>query len=403
VAAALVAPTLQAQGGAVALYEFGTLDMGHAAAGAGARAQDAATVFYNPAGMTLLERPQVVAGFGLGFVNSEFDLDLGGTVTVPAGETNDGGSLDSIAPVGGQFFSTPVGRNFWLGVSLNGLYGGSLDYDDDWVGRTFVTESRFIGFNAQPSAAYRVNDWLSLGIGLDIVYAKLDVDLRSGSAPGDGFIKIDDADDFGIGGTVSALLTPREGTRIGIVYRTGADLELDGKFKNPTPITFNVGADIDFAQGVNVSLYQDISQELSLLVDAGWSDWSEFGYIPTTITGPIGFTQDRSWKDTWRIGVGLEWRFEEDWTLRIGGSFDSSPVGDSDRLPDLPVGEQWRFGVGVSHDLNEDTTLGLSYTWLHQVADIDSVTLPPLNNVTLSGEYDPNDIHFLGFTLIWRF
>ena len=51
--ASLIAPSTQA--GGLYLYELGTPDVGTAAAGWSARAQDAATVFTNPAGMTRLE------------------------------------------------------------------------------------------------------------------------------------------------------------------------------------------------------------------------------------------------------------------------------------------------------------------------------------------------------------
>jgi long-subunit fatty acid transport protein len=46
--ASLIAPSTQA--GGLYLYELGTPDVGTAAAGWAARAQDAATVFTNPAG-----------------------------------------------------------------------------------------------------------------------------------------------------------------------------------------------------------------------------------------------------------------------------------------------------------------------------------------------------------------
>ena len=42
------------------LYEIGTPDLGLAAAGYAARAQDAATVLTNPAGMTRLDKSQLL-------------------------------------------------------------------------------------------------------------------------------------------------------------------------------------------------------------------------------------------------------------------------------------------------------------------------------------------------------
>ena len=51
-----------AQAGGLYLYELGTPDVGAAAAGWAARAQDASTVFTNPAGMTRLEKSELLVG-----------------------------------------------------------------------------------------------------------------------------------------------------------------------------------------------------------------------------------------------------------------------------------------------------------------------------------------------------
>lgn len=48
--------------GGISLYEVGTADVGLAAAGYSARAQDASTVFTNPAGMTRLGGDQLTLG-----------------------------------------------------------------------------------------------------------------------------------------------------------------------------------------------------------------------------------------------------------------------------------------------------------------------------------------------------
>ena len=56
----VAAPTAQA--GGLMMYEVGTADIGLASAGYGARAQDASTVFTNPAGMTRLQGNQALIG-----------------------------------------------------------------------------------------------------------------------------------------------------------------------------------------------------------------------------------------------------------------------------------------------------------------------------------------------------
>jgi long-chain fatty acid transport protein len=61
-----------ARAGGIALYEIGTPDVGQAAAGCAARAQDAATLFKNPAGMSLLAKSKLQAGAQLTYGNVSF-------------------------------------------------------------------------------------------------------------------------------------------------------------------------------------------------------------------------------------------------------------------------------------------------------------------------------------------
>ena len=138
------------------------------------------------------------------------------------------------------------------------------------------------------------------------------------------------------------------------------------------------------------------------MADGGWTNWSEFDQQPLTI-GPITAAFDRDWKDTWRVGIGVEYKLNNTWMLRGGFSYDSSPVDDDKVLPDLPVGDQYRFSVGVQKDFGQGKIFGIGYTLLYSSVDVDSVALPPSDTVVLSGEYDPNMIHFLSMNLTLSF
>ena len=72
-------------GGLIA-YEVGTADVGLASAGYNARAQDASTVFTNPAGMTRLDGTQFLASGQVLYGNTEFSIDSG-TSAVWSGRT----------------------------------------------------------------------------------------------------------------------------------------------------------------------------------------------------------------------------------------------------------------------------------------------------------------------------
>lgn len=381
-------PGAYAQCGGICLYENGSPDLGRAAAGAGARAQDASTAFWNPAGMTELTGHEIQLGVIASFGKLDPNLDLG-TVT-PDPSPRGGGNASGFAPLLGGFMSTELPYGIHFGLATTALYGGAVDYASNWTGRDYVTDASLLSFMIQPSFAYAVTDWLSLGAGPVILYTtfteRLKVPTLVGAEP---TAKIDKADSWDAGGAFSALLKPFEGTRIGIYYRTEIVADTEGDFEGPLGVNPTIDTEFTFPQGVNVSLFQQLTDAWALLADAGWTDWSAFSNVPIQI-GPIGVTQRRGWHDTWRLAAGVQYVPSEKWTLQTGFGYDSSPVSASRRLPDIPTGEQYRFSAGLQWRPKDYLEIGVSYQflWFGDMS-IDHVALPPSNTVVLNGDYDP--------------
>ncbi len=377
----------QAQCGAICLYEIGSPDLGRASAGAGARAQDASTAFWNPAGMTELEGHELLLGVIGSWGDLNPDLDSG-TVT-PDPVIRGGGNASGFAPLLGGHFVTELPYGIRFGMASTALYGGDVDYDTNWTGRNYVADASLVAFLIQPSFAYAVTDWLSLGAGPAILYTTYTQRVRATFLPGEPTAKIDDADDWSVGGTFSALVKPLEGTRIGVYYRTEIEADTEGDIELPIGATALIDTDFTFPQGVNVSLYQELTDRWALLADAGWTDWSEFSNIPIQL-GPVAGTQRRGWRDTWRLGAGVQYTHSARLTLQGGFGYDSSPVKSSRLLPDIPTSEQYRFSVGLQARPKEYLEISLSYQFLWFAGlEFDDVALPPVGSVVLNGDYDP--------------
>ena len=148
-----------AWGGGVWLYEGGTPDLGTAGAGRAALAVDASTAGTNPAGMTRLDRSQMLAAVQGLYVNSRFDTELSGF------GGGDGGNAGGFVPSGGLHYVHRVTDNFRLGISAGSYFGLGVDYGDDWAGRYYTTEAELLTMGVNPAAGYRVNNWLSVGAG----------------------------------------------------------------------------------------------------------------------------------------------------------------------------------------------------------------------------------------------
>ena len=401
--------------GGLALYELGTPDVGTAAAGWSARAQDASTAFTNPAGMTRLEQSQLLAGVQPLYVNVNFDAD---SSTFGGG---DGGNAGGWVPSAGLYYVHDVTQNWKLGVAAASHFGLGLDYNDNWAGRYYVTKAELLTFGVTPTVAYQVNSWLSIGAGPTFLYGSLEqkAAINNAVAEGDptfpdGSIEAED-DDFGFGGIFGVLVEPREGTRFGITYLTEVELEFKdvAKLKNLGPTLSallaglggtKVDLELTVPQMLMVSGYHELTPNLAIMANFGWQEWSKFGETQVTVrsTTTTRLTQDSNFKDTWHIALGAQYRFLENWLWSVGFAYDSSPVDNNDRTPDLPLDRQIRYATGLQYDWGENVTLGAAYEYLDAGdAKIDQQGGPLQGDV--KGDYKSNEIHVINLNLIWRF
>jgi long-chain fatty acid transport protein len=135
------------------LYEVGTPDVGLASAGYAARAQDASTAFTNPAGMTMLDHSQLLAGIQPIYTHLNFSAD-GSTTT----RGTDGGNALLPLPGGSFFYVYSLNTRVKFGFASCAYFGGALEYNLNWVGRYFLQGATILGMSFIPSVAYRVND-----------------------------------------------------------------------------------------------------------------------------------------------------------------------------------------------------------------------------------------------------
>jgi long-chain fatty acid transport protein len=387
----------QAQAGGLLLYEFGTAEPGLAAAGYAARAQDASTAFTNPAGMTRLEGTQVLAGGQVMWLSQRFSIDAG---TSPGLGTNGGGSAigwGGFVPGGGAFLVHSLSPDLRLGLAVAGNFGSIIDYDDSWVGRYRVQQATLLGVQFVPSIAYRVNDKLSIGAGLNAVYGIFDQKVAINnvlpSLP-DGRLELDDKS-WGFGGNLGVLYELAPGTRLGVTWTSQIDLDFEApaQFSGLGPalsallasrglLNSRVSLGTKIPQQVMASVASRIDERWTVLGNVGWQQWSKFGQVEVGIDNtqnPTALTTSLPFKDTWHVAVGAQYRLSDPWTLNFGIAYDSGFQESGDVTPLLPVNSAWRFGVGGEQQVSKSLKWGVAGELLYGgTIDIDKrSTLPP--------------------------
>jgi long-chain fatty acid transport protein len=394
--------------GAVWLFEQAAPDMGLAAAGRAALANDPSTAGANPAGMTRLDRSQLLVGF-LGLdVSSKFEVASAGH------SGGSGGDAGGFVPAATLAYVHSLSPDLKLGVFAGSYFGLGIEYDDGWAGRYHTQKAELVTMGINPGIGYRVNEWLSIGGGIGILYGKLEQTVAVNNALdglSDGKLTLEE-EDVNIGGNVGILIEPTQRTRFGVTYRSAVDLEFDDVARaeniGPTLAALSgTGVDLEMTipQAVMVSAYHGLTDRFAIMANLGWQDWSEFGKTEITIrsSATTTLTDDRNFDDTWHAAIGAQYRITDPWLLSVGFAYDTDPVEDATyNQPDLPLDRQIRYAAGIQYDWNQDVTVGAAYTFLDLGdANVD-LSGGPLSG-GLEGKYETNHIQFFNLNLIWRF
>ncbi len=391
------------QAAGFALIEQNASGLGNAYAGQAASAQDASTIFFNPAGMGLLPGPQLVVTGSL--LDSSIQFKNEGSTAAPLQTLGDsGGDAGGLTFVPTFYYAHPVNDRVSLGLGVNAPFGLRTEYDATWMGRFLAVTSDLKTINVNPSLSYKVNDTVLLGGGLSVQYidAKLtnmvNYSALAGGALGanlQGLATVK-GNDYGWGYNLGALFDLGD-TRVGVAYRSKIDYTLEGdvSFANvPAPMAVSpllqngpVTADATMPASASLSLVHKLNSSVDLLADVTWTDWSVFDVLTVRRTsGSIVTSTTENWQDSWRYSLGATWHQSPSWTWRGGVAYDQTPVEDAYRTARIPDASRTWVALGGQYRFSEKSALDFGYAHLFvSDASIDSTAA---GAGSLHGSYD---------------
>jgi long-chain fatty acid transport protein len=340
-----------------ALIEQSGSGLGNAFAGGAASAEDASTIFYNPAGMSRLSgRQLVVAG-------NEIRPSAKFTGTGGVGG-NTGGDAGSWALVPNAYFAMEVNPKTRIGLGINAPFGLQTEYAPNWMGRAQAIKSKLETVNLNPSVAYQLNDALSVGAGVN--YQRIRGELTSfAGAAGTGSVTGSDA---AWGYNLGMLYNVTSNARIGVAYRSSISYNLSGGVTFSALPVLNSPATlaIKMPDSLSFSGFHQLSDHWDFMADATWTGWSVFQQLNVMKAGgvPLGLATPENWKDTWRVSTGANYHYNETWTARAGVAFDQSPVADQFRTVRIPDGDRTWLSVGGQYKPNKQDALDFGYAHL---------------------------------------
>ncbi|MFH1603014.1 MAG: outer membrane protein transport protein [Pseudomonadota bacterium] len=451
VAGALATGASQAYASAFALIEQNASGVGNAYAGAAAAAEDASTIYYNPAGLSLLPAGKQIV-LGANAITPSAKLGNSGSLQSGTGIPGavpsalrplqgTGGDAGSLAFVPHAYFAMDVAKDWKFGVGIGAPFGLKTEYSSDWLGRFQGIKSDLQTVNINPTLAYRVNDKVSLGLGLN--YQRIDAELTSAvntvastfggvlpaagaaaavaaanaiaaaNAEGSVAIKGDDsAWGYNFGGMFK--LSPQ--TRLGVSYRSAIKYRVTGTatFSGipaglPAGIAAalasgNVSLDIKMPDSLSLALNHQLNSKWTLLADLSWTGWAKINELKILRdNGTTLSNTPENFRNTLRAGFGASYRYNDRWTSKIGIAYDQTPINDTDRTVRLPDSDRTWLAIGAQYRPAKNYAVDLGYTHLFMKdASINQNAGSTAGYGLVSGSYK-NAVDILGVQFSYRF
>jgi long-chain fatty acid transport protein len=434
-----------ASGAGFALQENSGSAIGNAFAGGAASAEDASTLWSNPAGMSRLGSPQVAMAVHL--ITPSFKFQNDGSVPAafqPLGGT--GGDAGSVNVVPNLYVTVPIDRRWSVGVGINAPFGLVTEYDDNWIGRFQAVKSDIKTINVNPSVSWRVNDTLAVGAGVS--WQRIDAELTSrvnysaalaqaaGQAAAGGLIPASlvpqivgltpglesqakvEGDDSAWTWNVGFLWDVTPQTRIGGQYRSSIKYNIAANVDfcspgscSPLPalpaqiapvvglLAANVNgvlanggvrADIELPDIANLSIFHRLDDRWDLMADVQYTRWSVFKELRfVRTTGALLSNTPENFEDAWRFSVGATYHWTDAWSFRGGLAYDQSPVTDVDRTPRLPDADRYWIAIGAQYRFNRNLALDAGFVYLPmKTPDIQQNAGSTPANALIKGNYD---------------
>ena len=337
-----------------ALYEWSARANGMGGAVLASRTPDASAIAYNPATMTEIASPSMLAG---------------ATVITPSAVVRrndvDTRTDDQTFFVPHAFYMQPLTDKVWFGIGEFTRFGLGTEYPDGWPGRADLYDVQFNTYSVQPTMAFKFTDDLSIGIGLEIMQADIDIRKRQSNVS-DMHVTTDGCS---VGGNISVFYKITDEWAAGFVARAPMKLVGDGHVTyNPQIPGFGlvdqgVTMDTTLPDSYSLGLSYTPNEQWSFEFDTIYTRWEQYKRMRYDFD-VLGTREDmKYWKNVWRFQFGGEFKATDWVAIRAGYIWDQEPIRSGHEDYMLPSNDRQLVtsGLGFTWD---NWTLDLSYMYL---------------------------------------
>ncbi|MEX4621722.1 OmpP1/FadL family transporter [Haemophilus influenzae] len=407
----LATAMLLAAGGANAaafqLAEVSTSGLGRAYAGEAAIADNASVVATNPALMSLFKTAQ----FSTGGVYVDSRINMNGDVTSSAATNTQRskmiatkyGSASERNVVPGAFvpnlyFVAPVNDKFALGAGMNVNFGLKSEYDDSYDAGIFGGKTDLSAINLNLSGAYRVTEGLSLGLGVNAVYANAQVERNAGiikdtvndyqiknalltqqeplknlnnhlSSKDKSVVSLQDRAAWGFGWNAGVMYQFNEANRIGLAYHSKVDIDFTDR--TATSVEANVIKEgkkgdltLTLPDYLELSGFHQLTDKLAVHYSYKYTHWSRLTKLNASFeNGKKAFDKELQYSNNSRVALGASYNLYEKLTLRAGIAYDQA-ASRHQRSAAIPDTDRTWYSLGATYKFTPHLSVDLGYAYL---------------------------------------
>ncbi|TYL44047.1 MULTISPECIES: long-chain fatty acid transporter FadL [Dickeya] len=367
VALALMASNATAAG--FQLNEFSSSGLGRAFSGESAIADNATSGSRNPATMTLFDRPTFSGGAT--YINP--DIDLRGTSST--GRDASAGNIAPHAWVPNLHFIMPLNDQWAFGASATTNFGLATEFSDNFSAGSIAGKTDLKTSNLNLSAAYRLNQHFSVGLGVNAVYADAKIVRNAGEiGPALGVSSTSeithlDGKEWGYGWNAGILYELDKNNRFGLSYRSKVDIDFNGAFRSsltPSRGTVPGKLTLNLPEMWELSAYHRVAPQWAVHYSLAYTSWSDFQELRATgSNGQELFKKDENFHDSYRIALGTTYYYDDNWTFRTGIAFDDSPVPADKRTISIPDQDRLWLSAGTTYAFNKDASVDVGVSYMH--------------------------------------
>lgn len=374
--ALMAGATTAAHAGGFYLQDLSAKQAGNAYSGA-VSAQGADALWWNPAAIAGSTTKEL--SFGAAYIAPKGNVDDAGTIIVRPGQApaSVGGNPSAKNPISNGVlpngsFSMPLNDRVAIGVTVTAPFSFETNYDADSWARYDADKTRLTTVDIQPVVAFKVNDWLSLGVGLNAEYTKATLNnalpnlsplLPDGAQTLEG-------DGWNYGYTIGAQ-AHHDKVTVGLSYKSAIKHELSGDLTisgllgpiaGSNGTVSNLKADFSTPSQTMLGVTLQATDKLALHAQAISFGWSEFDYI--TITGSVNQAIPEDYRNTVSLAIGGDYVVNDKWTVRAGIQSDQTPTRDGHRDARVPDADRIDYAVGTSYQVTPSFAIDAAFTYV---------------------------------------